>query len=55
RAHADPVALKHSFHDVITASHNAPVKLQVLHNRCLAPGWYAKHLSRWLEHYHHDQ
>ncbi|XP_016417035.1 bifunctional heparan sulfate N-deacetylase/N-sulfotransferase 1-like [Sinocyclocheilus rhinocerous] len=23
--------------------------------RCLAPGWYATHLSRWLEHYHHDQ
>uniref|UniRef100_A0A672SRG2 Bifunctional heparan sulfate N-deacetylase/N-sulfotransferase 1 n=1 Tax=Sinocyclocheilus grahami TaxID=75366 RepID=A0A672SRG2_SINGR len=55
RAHADPVALKYSFHDVITASHNAPVKLQVLQKRCLAPGWYATHLSRWLEHYHHDQ
>uniref|UniRef100_A0A8C1YB76 Bifunctional heparan sulfate N-deacetylase/N-sulfotransferase 1 n=1 Tax=Cyprinus carpio TaxID=7962 RepID=A0A8C1YB76_CYPCA len=55
RAHADPVALKYSFHDVITASHNAPVKLQVLQKRCLAPGWYATHLSRWLRHYHHDQ
>ncbi|XP_016142573.1 bifunctional heparan sulfate N-deacetylase/N-sulfotransferase 1-like isoform X2 [Sinocyclocheilus grahami] len=55
RAHADPAALKYSFHDVITASHNAPVKLQVLQKRCLAPGWYATHLSRWLEHYHHDQ
>uniref|UniRef100_A0A8C1PIR3 Bifunctional heparan sulfate N-deacetylase/N-sulfotransferase 1 n=1 Tax=Cyprinus carpio TaxID=7962 RepID=A0A8C1PIR3_CYPCA len=55
RAHGDPVALKYSFHDVIKASHNAPVKLQVLQKRCLAPGWYATHLSRWLQHYHHDQ
>ncbi|KAK7140938.1 hypothetical protein R3I93_015170 [Phoxinus phoxinus] len=55
RAHADPAALKYSFHDVITASHNAPVKLQILQKRCLAPGWYATHLKRWLEHFHHSQ
>ncbi|XP_067239310.1 bifunctional heparan sulfate N-deacetylase/N-sulfotransferase 1 [Chanodichthys erythropterus] len=55
RAHADPVALKYSFHDVITASHKAPVKLQILQKRCLVPGWYATHLRRWLNHYHHSQ
>lgn len=55
RAHDDPVALKYSFHDVITASHDAPVKLRVLQNRCLVPGWYAIHLERWLNFYHSSQ
>uniref|UniRef100_A0AAR2LXC2 Bifunctional heparan sulfate N-deacetylase/N-sulfotransferase 1 n=1 Tax=Pygocentrus nattereri TaxID=42514 RepID=A0AAR2LXC2_PYGNA len=55
RAHDDPVALKYSFHDVITASHSAPVKLRILQSRCLAPGWYAAHLERWLTHYHSSQ
>lgn len=55
RAHDDPVALKYSFHDVITAGHDAPVKLRVLQNRCLVPGWYAIHLERWLNHYHSSQ
>lgn len=55
RAHDDPVALKYSFHDVITAGHDAPVKLRVLQNRCLVPGWYAIHLERWLNYYHSSQ
>lgn len=55
RAHDDPVALKYSFHDVITAGHDAPVKLRVLQNRCLVPGWYAAHLERWLNSYHSSQ
>lgn len=55
RAHDDPVALKYSFHDVITAGHDAPGKLRVLQNRCLVPGWYAIHLERWLNHYHSSQ
>lgn len=55
RAHDDPVALKYSFHDVITAGHEAPVKLRVLQNRCLVPGWYAIHLERWLNNYHSSQ
>ncbi|XP_030650329.1 bifunctional heparan sulfate N-deacetylase/N-sulfotransferase 1 isoform X2 [Chanos chanos] len=55
RAHDDPVALKYSFHDVITAPHDAPVKLRVLQNRCLVPGWYAIHLNHWLNHYHSSQ
>lgn len=55
RAHDDPVALKYSFHEVITAGHDAPGKLRVLQNRCLVPGWYAVHLERWLNHYHPSQ
>lgn len=49
------MALKYSFHDVITAGHDAPVKLRVLQNRCLVPGWYAIHLERWLNYYHSSQ
>lgn len=55
RAHDDPVALKYSFHEVITTGHDAPGKLRVLQNRCLVPGWYAVHLERWLNHYHPSQ
>ncbi|XP_064810481.1 bifunctional heparan sulfate N-deacetylase/N-sulfotransferase 1-like isoform X2 [Oncorhynchus masou masou] len=55
RAHDDPVALKYSFHDVITATHDSAVKLRVLQNRCLVPGWYAVHMERWLNHYHSSQ
>ncbi|CAB1337053.1 unnamed protein product, partial [Coregonus sp. 'balchen'] len=55
RAHDDPVALKYSFHDVITATHDSPVNLRVLQNRCLVPGWYAIHMERWLNHYHSSQ
>ncbi|XP_046892157.1 bifunctional heparan sulfate N-deacetylase/N-sulfotransferase 1-like [Hypomesus transpacificus] len=55
RAHNDPVALKYAFHEVITATHNAPVKLRILQRRCLVPGWYATHLERWLSHYHSSQ
>ena len=49
------MALKYSFHDVITATHDSPVKLRVLQNRCLVPGWYAIHMERWLNHYHSSQ
>uniref|UniRef100_A0AAY4BJQ7 Bifunctional heparan sulfate N-deacetylase/N-sulfotransferase 1 n=1 Tax=Denticeps clupeoides TaxID=299321 RepID=A0AAY4BJQ7_9TELE len=52
RAHDDPIAQKYTFHDVITAGHDAPLKLQVLQSRCLVPGLYATHLQRWLSHYH---
>lgn len=55
RAHDDPVALKYSFHDVIAAGRDAPVKQRVLQNRCLVPGWYAIHLERWLSLYHSSQ
>lgn len=55
RAHDDPVALKYSFNEVITAARDAPIKLRILQNRCLVPGWYAVHLERWLNHYHSSQ
>ncbi|KAK1159382.1 bifunctional heparan sulfate N-deacetylase/N-sulfotransferase 1b [Acipenser oxyrinchus oxyrinchus] len=55
RAHDDPVALKYSFHEVITAGPDAPVKLRILQNRCLVPGWYATHIERWLKYYHSNQ
>ncbi|KAL4631345.1 bifunctional heparan sulfate N-deacetylase/N-sulfotransferase 1 [Arapaima gigas] len=55
RAHDDPAALKYTFHEVITAGRDAPIKLRVLQNRCLVPGWYATHLERWLNYYHHSQ
>uniref|UniRef100_K7FKF2 Bifunctional heparan sulfate N-deacetylase/N-sulfotransferase 1 n=1 Tax=Pelodiscus sinensis TaxID=13735 RepID=K7FKF2_PELSI len=48
RAHDDPVALKYTFHEVITARPEAPQKLRMLQNRCLVPGWYATHIERWL-------
>ncbi|MGH0118267.1 UNVERIFIED_CONTAM: hypothetical protein FKN15_049288 [Acipenser sinensis] len=55
RAHDDPVALKYTFHEVITARPDAPVKLRILQNRCLVPGWYATHIERWLKYYHLNQ
>ncbi|KAG9331690.1 hypothetical protein JZ751_018433 [Albula glossodonta] len=55
RAHDDPVALKYTFHDVITAPHDASLKLRILQNRCLVPGWYSTHLERWLSYYHPSQ
>nr|XP_014351371.1 PREDICTED: bifunctional heparan sulfate N-deacetylase/N-sulfotransferase 1 [Latimeria chalumnae] len=55
RAHGDPVALKYTFHEVITAGPGAPQKVRVLQNRCLIPGWYATHIGRWLKYYHSSQ
>ncbi|XP_072368813.1 bifunctional heparan sulfate N-deacetylase/N-sulfotransferase 1b [Scyliorhinus torazame] len=55
RAHDDPVALKYSFYEVITARADVMAKLRALRNRCLIPGWYAMHIERWLNHYHANQ
>ncbi|XP_060693399.1 bifunctional heparan sulfate N-deacetylase/N-sulfotransferase 1b [Hemiscyllium ocellatum] len=55
RAHDDPVALKYSFYEVITARGDTVPKLRSLRNRCLIPGWYATHIERWLNHYHANQ
>ncbi|XP_016809549.1 bifunctional heparan sulfate N-deacetylase/N-sulfotransferase 1 isoform X5 [Pan troglodytes] len=55
RAHDDPVALKYTFHEVITAGSDASSKLRALQNRCLVPGWYATHIERWLNAYHANQ
>ncbi|XP_028574118.2 bifunctional heparan sulfate N-deacetylase/N-sulfotransferase 1 isoform X2 [Podarcis muralis] len=55
RAHDDPVALKYTFHEVITAGLEASQKLRTLQNRCLVPGWYATHIERWLNNFHANQ
>ncbi|XP_078267797.1 bifunctional heparan sulfate N-deacetylase/N-sulfotransferase 1b [Rhinoraja longicauda] len=55
RAHDDPVALRYSFHEVITAGRNTAPRLRALQNRCLTPGWYATHIQRWLNYYHTNQ
>lgn len=55
RAHDDPVALKYTFHEVITAGSDASLKLRALQNRCLVPGWYATHIERWLSAFHANQ
>ncbi|XP_069782692.1 bifunctional heparan sulfate N-deacetylase/N-sulfotransferase 4 isoform X6 [Narcine bancroftii] len=51
RAHEDPVAIRYSFYEVITAGRRVVPELRALHNRCLVPGWYAAHIERWLTYY----
>ncbi|XP_043842338.1 bifunctional heparan sulfate N-deacetylase/N-sulfotransferase 2 isoform X3 [Dromiciops gliroides] len=51
RAHGDPVALNHTFYQVISAPPQAPSALRALQNRCLIPGYYSTHLQRWLTYY----
>lgn len=49
------MALKYTFHEVITASPDASSKLRALQSRCLVPGWYATHIERWLSAFHANQ
>lgn len=49
------MALKHTFHEVITAGPDASLKLRALQHRCLVPGWYATHIERWLSAFHANQ
>ncbi|XP_007478486.1 bifunctional heparan sulfate N-deacetylase/N-sulfotransferase 2 isoform X2 [Monodelphis domestica] len=51
RAHGDPMALNHTFYQVISAPAQAPPALRALQNRCLIPGYYSTHLQRWLTYY----
>lgn len=51
RAHQDPAAINHTFHEVVTAGPSASKELLTLQNRSLKPGAYATHLERWLVHY----
>uniref|UniRef100_A0A672NEC0 [heparan sulfate]-glucosamine N-sulfotransferase n=1 Tax=Sinocyclocheilus grahami TaxID=75366 RepID=A0A672NEC0_SINGR len=51
RAHQDPVAINHTFHEVVTAGLSASKELLTLQNRSLKPGTYATHLEHWLVHY----
>ncbi|CAM6031495.1 unnamed protein product, partial [Sphagnum compactum] len=55
RSHQDPVALAHSFYDVITANSQSPRLLRDIRKRCLNPGLYAQHLERWLNYYDSTQ
>lgn len=49
------MALKFTFHEVITAGPEAAPRLRALQNRCLVPGWYSTHIERWLNSYHTNQ
>lgn len=62
KAHGDKVANSVSFEQVITAQDGDLIDenesasknnkaLAALRNRCLHPGYYSQHLSRWLEYY----
>ena len=51
RSHEDPAALRFNFYDVVTTGPQAPPALKALQHRCLAPGWYAVHIERWLAHF----
>jgi len=63
KAHTIETALQHSFYEVITSEPGTPeyslrqVRMQVRimthpsFQRCLEPGLYARHLSRWFERY----
>ncbi|KAJ8248458.1 hypothetical protein GJAV_G00242230 [Gymnothorax javanicus] len=55
RAHQDPAALNHTFHEVVTAGPTASPELHTLQRRCLGPGTYAMHLERWLRYYQPNQ
>lgn len=51
RSHQDPAALRFNFYQVITCGPWAPPQIRALQRRCLAPGWYALHIHRWLSHF----
>jgi len=51
RAHNDPVSMKYTFKQVITAGPDSPRALLNLQSRCLEPGKYAQHLEKWLAQY----
>ncbi|XP_061441255.1 bifunctional heparan sulfate N-deacetylase/N-sulfotransferase 3 isoform X2 [Rhineura floridana] len=51
RSHKDPVALKFTFYQVITAGYHASAELKALQKKCLVPGWYATHIERWLTYF----
>lgn len=49
------MALKYTFHEVITAGPDVSLKLCTLQNHCLVPGWYAAQIERWLSSFHTNQ
>lgn len=60
KAHSDSTANSVSFEQVITFKDfgyqdEKSKALRALRNRCLHPGYYSQHLSKWLEFYHPRQ
>jgi len=55
KAHMDPVAVGHTFLEVISADERAPKSLREIKHRCLNPGLYAQHIDRWLNYYDSSQ
>jgi len=54
KAHGDKTANSLTFEQIIASSDDDPKTdraVRALRNRCLHPGYYAKHLSAWLEFY----
>ncbi|KAI6176247.1 [Heparan sulfate]-glucosamine N-sulfotransferase [Aphelenchoides bicaudatus] len=48
RAHSDPNALKYTPEELFSDKIDTP-EARKLRNRCLQPGFYARHLERWLD------
>lgn len=58
KAHGDMTANSFSFEQIITSREDDPKvssAVRSLRSRCLHPGYYSQHLSRWLEHYPSNQ
>ncbi|KAH9503172.1 Bifunctional heparan sulfate N-deacetylase/N-sulfotransferase 2 [Bulinus truncatus] len=55
RFHNDSVAMNYTFFEIVTAPESAPKFLKDVRNRCLKPGMYAVHLSRWLQYFPPEQ
>ncbi|GFR66597.1 bifunctional heparan sulfate N-deacetylase/N-sulfotransferase [Elysia marginata] len=55
RSHEDPTVMNYTFYEVVSSTENSPRHLRDTRNRCLKPGEYATHLSRWLKFYPRNQ
>jgi hypothetical protein len=54
KARQDPVALKYSAIEVLSEKIDS-VEVRKLRNRCIQPGFYSKHLERWLDYFPPNQ
>jgi hypothetical protein len=48
KAHSDPTALKYTPEELFSGKIDSP-EARKLRNRCLQPGFYARHLEKWLD------
>ncbi|XP_055863216.1 bifunctional heparan sulfate N-deacetylase/N-sulfotransferase 3-like isoform X3 [Biomphalaria glabrata] len=53
--HNDTVAMNYTFFEIVSAPDSSPKFLKDVRNRCLRPGMYAVHLSRWLQYFPKEQ